>query len=284
MFWTKRVLLALPLFSSISAWFKTAQAASKRRFMDIKDLRGTVIDVIARKPGVTSAVPDASDPAKIVAHVNGHTYTIDLTNLFNRMRAYTHEDPDRLIAEFTAMIGESGSPSEANLVAVLRDKTYVDQISKMGSGMLAEPYVGGLSIVYMMDMPGSMSPVSSKAFEGKNLAELRGIALDNVRKWLGRITSDDPLKVVTLYFVEGNTMLSPSLILLDEFWASIADRYPGDVLIALPRRDQLFIFRDDAEGRMYARRMIDVTFHDDFNLLSNQIFARRNGKIVTAGG
>jgi hypothetical protein len=75
-------------------------------------------------------------------------------------------------------------------------------------------------------------------------------------------------------------MLSPTLILLDEFWTSIKDRYSGDVLIAVPRRDQLFILNDNVDGRALARRLIDITFRDDFSLLSERIFARRNGKIV----
>ena len=106
----------------------------------------------------------------------------------------------------------------------------------------------------------------------------------NVRKWLSRVKSDDRLRVTTLYFIEGNTLLSPTLILLDEFWASIKGRYPGDVLIAVPRRDQLFIFNDNAEGPALARRMIDVTFKDNLNLLSDRIYARRNGKIVAVEG
>ena len=92
------------------------------------------------------------------------------------------------------------------------------------------------------------------------------------------------MQVATLYFIEGNTLLSPTLVLLDEFWASIKGRYPGDVLIALPRRDQLFIFNDDANGKILARRLIDITFRDNFSLLSDKLFARRDGKIVAVDG
>jgi uncharacterized protein YtpQ (UPF0354 family) len=114
------------------------------------------------------------------------------------------------------------------------------------------------------------------------VAQLREVALSNIRKWLGHIKSDDQLRVATLYFVEGNTMLSPTLILLDEFWNAISSRYPGDVLIALPRRDQLFIFNDNAQGHVAARRLIDITFRDGFSLLSDKLFARRGGRIVVA--
>jgi uncharacterized protein YtpQ (UPF0354 family) len=248
----------------------------------VKDLREAVIEIISRKSGVSSAAPDADDPAKINVRANDQTFTVDLTNLLNRIRAYSDEDPGKLIQEFTASIGDlqNRSAGEENLIAVLRDKAYVDRVTKLKGDALIEPFVGELMIVYMADMPGSMSVVTQKEFSERNLAELRRIALSNVRKWLGHIKSDDQLKAATLYFVEGNTMLSPTLILLEEFWTSIKDRYSGDVLIAVPRRDQLFILDDNVDGRALARRLIDMTFRDDFALLSERLFARRNGEIV----
>jgi uncharacterized protein YtpQ (UPF0354 family) len=165
--------------------------------------------------------------------------------------------------------------SEANLVAVLRDQAYVDHFNKIKGGLLKESFVDGLVIVYMADMPGSMSIVTRREFP-RDVGEAHNIALNNVRKWLSRVQSDDRLRVTTLYFIEGNTLLSPTLILLDEFWTSIKGRYPGDVLIAVPRRDQLFIFNDNLEGPALARRMIDVTFKDNLNLLSDRIYSRRN--------
>jgi uncharacterized protein YtpQ (UPF0354 family) len=250
--------------------------------MDVNVLREAVVEIIRRKPGVVGVVPDARDPAKIVVRVGEQTSTIDLTNLLNRIRAYPDENKDKLIAEFAASIDDLQNKyfREENIVAVLRTKAYVDQVSEMMRGALAEPLVGELMIVYMADMPSSMSPVVQDALPGKNLAEVRDIALSNVRRWLGNVISDGQLQIATLYYVEGNTMLSPTLILLDEFWTSIADRYPGDALIAVPRRDQLFIANDDVNGRSLVRQLINVTFAEDFNLLSQRIFARRDGKIV----
>jgi uncharacterized protein YtpQ (UPF0354 family) len=280
--WSKRVLLTRMGLLSMISWFTSTATADARRFSDIKDLRAAFIKAVRRKPGVTGAVPDAADPAKVSVRADGHTYAVDLTNLMSRIRAYPDDDPDKLIAEFVAAMNDTRarSVSDANLVAVLRNKAYVDQITKMKLGLLTEPLVGDLVIVYMADLPGSMSPVAGKEFPKKSSAELHGVALGNVRKWLGHVKSDAKLQIATLYFVEGNTLLSPTLILLDEFWASIAGRHPGDVLIAVPRRDQLFILDDDARGRAMARRLIDVTFQDNFNLLSDRIFARRGGKIV----
>jgi uncharacterized protein YtpQ (UPF0354 family) len=252
--------------------------------MDVNDLRQAVIEGVGRKPNVSNAEPDPGSPARIIVRAVGQTFTADLTNLLNRIRGYPDEDPGKLIAEFIASIDDLTNryAREDNLVAVLRDGAYVDQINKMKRGALTEPFVGELAIVYMADMPGSMSAVTQDEFPEKSLVDVRNIALNNLRKWLGNVKSDDQLQIATLYFVEGNTMLSPTLILLDEFWTSIADRYPGSALIAVPRREQLFIVNDDVNGRALARRLIEVTFKEDFNLLSRRIFARRNGKIVAA--
>jgi len=79
-------------------------------------------------------------------------------------------------------------------------------------------------------------------------------------------------------------MLSTSLILLEDFWKSVARRFPGDVLIALPRKDQLFVFDDNPNARAGARRLIDETISEGFNLLSSGLYARRGGKIEAVSG
>ncbi len=136
-------------------------------------------------------------------------------------------------------------------------------------------------ITYMVDRPDSMSPLGPKDVPDKDFQSLRRTALGNVQRWLPKVVSDGRLQHGMLYFVKDNTMLSPSLILLDEFWKSIETRFPDGVLIAIPRKDQLFIFDDgDAAVRFAARRLIDETIHENFNLLSPNLYARRGGKIV----
>jgi uncharacterized protein YtpQ (UPF0354 family) len=282
MIWTTQMMLATVPFFSVFAWLTKVVTAGKRRFTDMQELRNEVTEIVERKPGVTSATPDAGDPAKINILLGEKTCTADLTNLLNYMHAYPEEHPDRLIAQFIASITDiqNRSASEENLIAVLRGKSYVDRLSTMAVRPLIEPLVGDLTIVYAVDMPGSISVATENEFPGKNLAEVRRIALGNVRKSLRSVKSDDQLQGATLYLVEDNTMLSPSLILLGEFWTSISDRYPADVLIAVPRRDQLFILDDDVRGWALARRLIDITFQEDVSLLSDKIFARRSGNIV----
>ena len=137
----------------------------------------------------------------------------------------------------------------------------------------------------MADLPDSMSPIAPKDVPGKDFQTVREIALNNMRRWLAKVVADNQLQLGVLYVVQDNTMLSTSLILLDEFWKSIETRFPGDVLIALPRRDQLFIFDEgDSAAKTVARRLIDATTRENFNLLSQKLYARRGGKIVLVTG
>ena len=148
---------------------------------------------------------------------------------------------------------------------VIRNRDYLASLKYGGVGYLHEPLGADLVVVYMADTPGSMSPIKLTDVPGKDLATIRRIALANMRKWLPKLVSDHQMGDGVLYYVDENTLLSPSLILLPEFWKSIAARFPADVLIALPRKDQLFIFDDgDAKARAGMRRLIAVTIEEGF--------------------
>ncbi|MGX5846638.1 DUF1444 family protein [Mesorhizobium sp. PL10] len=271
----------MALFSTIAGFLGRAKA-QKRRFSDMAEFREFVIAELKRQPGVDSAVADPSDPAKINAKIDSVEVTADVTNVFGHLNSYPDEDADAAVHRLVRGLTETRpKASEENLIAVIRTQQYVQHLKSMGLDLLYEPLVGEIAIVYMVDLPDSLSPVAPKDFPDRTLSDLRGVALDNVKKWLPKIVSDGQLGIGYLYYVDGNTMLSSSLVLLDEFWLSIKSEFPGDVLFALPRRDQLFVFdASNPQAQSAARQMIDVTFKDGFNLLSDKIFERRNGKLL----
>lgn len=278
----KRWLFAMALSTWFSAWLTPAKAKS-RSFSSIAELRAFVIAGLRKQPGVDDVVEDAADPAKFTIMAGGSASTGDVTNLFGYLHTYSEEDADKLVQRFlNATLKDNGTAAtEANLVVVIRTRDYVADIQRAGIHVLQEPLGADLVAVYMTDRPDSMAQARPEDFPGKDLASLRAIALNNVRRWLPKVVSDNQLGDGTLYYVEGNTMLSTSLMLLDDFWKSISKRFPGDVLIALPRKDQLFIFDDgDAAERTRIRQLINGTYQDNFNLLSPKLYARRGGKIV----
>jgi uncharacterized protein YtpQ (UPF0354 family) len=270
------------LFSALSRWFGRAGTV-RRRFADIVEFRKFVIAEFNRQPGIDGVVTDSSDPAKFTVTMGERSLTCDLTNMFGHLGAYPDEDADKVIARFIRSFtdAKAGTISDDNIVAVIRNREYIDYVKKMGINILCEPFGADLMIAYMADRPDSMSPIAPKDVPGKDLEGVREAALTNMRKWLPKLVADGQLQLGVLYFVEDNTMLSTGLLVLDEFWKSIETRFPGDALIALPRRDQLFIFDDgNSAAEALARRLIDVTTRENFNLLSDKLYARRNGKIV----
>lgn len=224
-------------------------------------------------------VIDPANPAQFTMKSHGETSTVDVTNVFGYLRANPEDDPSEIIDRFVRSITyDHNKPvEEGDIVAVIRTRDYVDS---MTPAVLQDPLGADLVILYMADEPDAMKPLAKTDLPGRSMANVRKAALENIRKWLPKVVADDGLGDGVLYFVEGNTMLSTSLILLDDFWKSVAARFPGDVLIALPRKDQLFLFDDNAQVRAGVRRLIAATMQDGVNLLSPQLYARRGGKIV----
>ncbi len=272
----------MTLFSALFGWLGPARA-SKGRFANIGEFRDLVIAVFEKQPGIDGVVPDASDQAKLAVTIGNASMTIDLTNVYGHVVAYPDEDIEGAIDRIVrgAIEGIPKIVSDDAIVAVIRSREYIDYLKGRGVEALAEPLGADLMITYMADRPDSMSPITQKNVPGKDLFELRKIALNHVRQWLPKVVADGQLQLGVLYYVDGNTMLSTSLILIDEFWKSIEKRFPGDVLIALPRRDQLFIFDDGKPAaNARARQLIDATVRENFNLLSQKLYARRNREIV----
>ena len=263
-------------------WLGGAKAAG-RKFRDIKELRTYVMAVLAKEKGVSNVTPHPQYEENVLYDLNGMKVESDLTNLFGHLSLYPEENADVTIARWFNSVKEGGNGIKVDFIPVVRTKSYIAGITNLNRDVLVDRFLSDLQIIYMVDRPNSVSPVSLREFPGKTATAVREEAYDNARGWLNKIVSDDISGLGVLYYVEGNTMLSPSLILLSEFWESIRSRFPGNALIAIPRRDQLFIFDDSPEGRSVARKMIKVTVDEGYGVLSSTLYARRGGKFTALG-
>ncbi len=274
----------MTIFAGLFGLMRSA-FAQKPRFARVADLRRIVIAALKKKPGISEVTADSRDYAKIHTKVRGGVVTSDVTNLFGVLNAYPDADVDEGIERFISAILRN--PAEAigtsNILPVLRGRAYIDALNAGRTEPVYEPFAAGLFIVYMADSADSMSAVNQSEMPGMSAASLRPIALANLEKWLEKLHADDDGRGSVLYNVDGNELLAPSLLLSEKFWAAIAERFPGDVLIAIPRRDQLFIFDAGfSQAENVARRLIAATWKEDFNLLSDRLYTRRNGRIVLA--
>lgn len=279
----RRLLFVGTILSWLTGGLVSARAKGPG-FGTIVELRDHIVAALKRRPGVDEVTPNPINPAEFEVVMGDWSSVGDVRNIFGYLQAYPEEDATPIIGRFIASIIEAKDVvvKDESIVAVIRKREYVESMPDAGADILHEPFGADLVILYMSDLPSAMVPIDKEALPGRDVASVRATALANLHKWLPKVVTDDTMKVGNLYSVEENPMLSPSLLLLDDFWKSIAPRFPGDVLIALPRRDQLFIFDDDGDPRSRARvrALIDVTIEENFNLLSPMLYARRNGKIA----
>ncbi|MBP8233675.1 DUF1444 family protein [Rhizorhabdus sp.] len=277
----RRQLIVAGIVGSIAAWFGSTRATA-RSFGDVGELREAVMAAARAAPGVTKVVADPDNAAQFTSTIDGETVTSDVTNLFAFLSSHPDDNPDEAIARFVRSMAESlgAAITDDIIVPVVRTRDYVEDADGGGKTIFHEPFGADLITVYMADRPDSMAAIGVKDLPNRSLEDIRKTALSNLRKSLAKLVEDDELGFGMLYYVDDNPMLSPSLLLLDEFWQSIAARFSGDVLIALPRKDQLFLFEDDPRHAAAARRLIELTIEENFNLLTPQLYARRKGKVV----
>lgn len=274
----RRGAVAMGLFSFLSVWLGPAKAKAPS-MGSMAEFRNVIMTALQRRHLAERVTADPTDPAKFTMMAHGESSAVDRTNIYGYINAYPEQNASQLIDRFIGSITEDHNKpvEDESIVAVIRTRDYVDA---MPQGILHEPLGADLVILYMADRPDSMAPINKANLPGGDLTSIRKIALDNIHKWLPKVVADDGLGDGVLYYVEENTMLSTSLVLLEDFWKLVAARFPGDVLIAIPRKDQLFLFDDNAKTRAGIRRLIDVTIEENVNLLSPHLYARRGGKIV----
>jgi len=85
------------------------------------------------------------------------------------------ENADKAIERFIRSFTDAnmGIVNDDDIVAVIRNREYIDYVRGMGIDILCEPFGADLMIAYMADRPDSMSPIAPKDVPGKDLESVR---------------------------------------------------------------------------------------------------------------
>lgn len=253
--------------------------------IDITNFRDLVIAKAKAMGSSSEFQTDNNDGGRLIILRDGEVMgEANMLNAFNHLKAYPEENIDESVERIVAIIlaneNEDSPVSIEDVVIVLRPDEYIDAVREQSGKVVAEPFLGELNEFYMIDTPQAMRGLAPSDVTELASYDLREAALANVKKWLPNLASDKSINGTSLYYIEDNAFLTTSLVLLDEFWEIIDAEYPNGCIFALPRKDQLFIFDiNDVNAMQLATNMVRVTFEDDFNLLSSQLFSRRNGVI-----
>ena len=209
----------------------------------------------------------------------------DLTNNYKSvvlLEENLDECIDRMVDGVVVGLGQHKTAKAENLRLLLRTSNYLHHSDTERVDKIAEPFCGELHKICMADLPTTLRGLNKEDFEtlGTNNNSLLDIAKENTRQLLPKTFHDDSLGFAILFSIEDHAHLAPSLILFDEFWEQADKIFPDGCLIAIPRRDQLFLLnKADPNAISNVKQLIHVTFEDDFNLLTAEIYVREKGVI-----
>jgi uncharacterized protein YtpQ (UPF0354 family) len=146
-------------------------------------------------------------------------------DLFKKKRAASEPDSSTIVPRI----------KHTNFLIALRDI-----VKKQDDMPVTEPLVGDLLVTYAFDLPEMFQMFCARDRQrlGLTLEQLRAVAVGNLRKQVPKIgrKGEPPL----LQVVVGND-LEACVLLLDEFWPSIADKIPPEIVVGVPSRNVLLV-------------------------------------------
>jgi hypothetical protein len=183
---------------------------------------------------------------------SGRTVPISLNGLLDQLCAEPVEAREALLARRVAVALDEArridAPARADVVPVVRDNAWVTAALARTPALAWEPLVADLCVVYAWDRPAALTALDWSTLEalGLSRAQARGLALDNLRARLGGgINARGDGKASML--LSGGSFES-SLILLDDLWAQIRERSPGELVACVVAQNQCLITSTAVHG------------------------------------
>jgi uncharacterized protein YtpQ (UPF0354 family) len=242
----------------------------------------------------TAAMPSAKvtvseDLQFSVRYANG---VIATSNLANAYRSYERESQrlDDLIQAQIAALLEAGrdanglpSPERSLIIPVIRNRQWFEETQRRGQehtpplGLLAEPLNSELVVVYAEDRPGTLRILSTRSDVGDR-AQLHDLALDNLRILMPKIEMRP--RAGGIFLISAGGDFEASLLLTDELWSSGQIKVDGDIVVAVPATDTLFVCGSRNQVGVRRLRTLAADLAKGPNALTPALFVYRNGKFV----
>jgi hypothetical protein len=146
---------------------------------------------------------------------------------------------------------------------------------------VVEPLTPGLDVVYAFNQGNSFNGVQTADLSRLALERsgLRALALANLRRELPPLQRRGSDGLWMLLNPGSGGYFEASLLLLDEVWAQLASEVKGEVVVAVPTRDLLFVTgSEDAAGLERVKEIVaDALSRPQQHALTNQLYVRRAG-------
>lgn len=247
---------------------------------------------------LTAALPDATvtvsgDLTLSMRRPDGRSATLNLANLYN---AYV-QDParrDELVARLVASVSEPCKTcarlDRTRIVPVIKDRPWLEQLratfkAQAGANApdpLYDDFNAELVIVYAEDGDGRTRYLSTAEDTGIARAELRALAIENLRRLLPQVEMRQHDDVFARISAGGD--YEASLLLLDEIWSNAQIKVDGDIVVAVPAKDILLVTGSrNRKGVKTLRNLAANIVQKESYRLVDTLFVYRNGRFVKFG-
>lgn len=143
---------------------------------------------------------------------------------------------------------------------------------------VTQPLVGDLLVTYALDLPNQFQMFTARDMRqfGMTLAEVHATAIANLCKKIPEVQQAGESPLIILATGED---MDACLLLLDEVWDRYVDKVPGELVVAVPARDAVFITgsKSDAGMQVVRQASADVFSKAGNHSLTTDLLTRRNG-------
>lgn len=280
---------------AICAWLCcfSAQSAAQAPLLEPAEFAVTVTQALA------AAFPDASlkvqgDMQLELHRPDGRRAMFGLGNIYNLYR----QEPERLgelVRRFVAAAAESCDTCTARLdhariVPVIKDRAWLEQfrarLKQQAGGKAPDPLYEDLNtelvIVYAENSDNRIRYLSSAEDIGLAGADLRRLAVDNLRRLLTKIRI---LKYDDMFArISAGGDYEASLLLVDEIWSGPQLKFDGEIVVAIPAKDILLVTGSkNRKGLKVVRQLAANFVQKESYALVDTLFVYRNGRFTKFG-
>jgi uncharacterized protein YtpQ (UPF0354 family) len=225
-------------------------------------------------------------PLVLAVNTRQKDFTWYLDNLWREVRnnpAAQREISDRHIATLRGMMADKTlsqvTRDRSTIVPIIKNREghrVLNLMMEGDGGVVSEPFVGDLVIVYANDSEHSLAYLSEAEFQKLSLprAELRKLAVRNLARLMP--AAEKEASGALNRIVAGGTF-EASLLLLDEPWQAERQSVQGRLVAAVPTRDVILYTGTGSPQAIERMRSIiaELTASGNY-LVSDQILLRRD--------
>ncbi|WP_246730563.1 hypothetical protein [Rhizobium leguminosarum] len=266
-----------------------AQPISATPHETLAQLRDAVAARLRSEPEVEEVAIDAGNPAALrvrLANGGGEAVmgTVDVTNVYGRLYTLRNDlDREAAIENLVQSVLVTVRRPELDLQHVFANIRFRQPGNEQDAATsLAEELAGDVAIVLQLDTPQSLVGLSRADLGERSVAELRQAAQGNILREMSTLQEERVNDHMIAYRIEDNPPLTPAIVLTDEFWAMVDKNFPDGAFLILRQRDEVAVIDRKAPSALItARQLIDMAKHRGVDFLSDRIFERRDGRLVT---